>query len=325
MAEFAHAPAGPRDHADDGRFALMAAVARRHYLDRRSFVEIAGEYGISRFKVARLIEAARDAGIVRIDVVPRGSIDLERATELRRRFGLRHVVVVDVAGVGVADRRRELAIAAARLLSTVLSDDDVLGVPWSRTVAAMTEYLGELPPVQVVQLTGSMELPDVTLSTVDLVRRIALVAGGGMWRFHAPNLLNDATAAASLRCQPSVADALARAASVTCAVVGVGAWRPGYSSVHDAVDEHTRRAVAATGVVGELACVFFGADGRPRHPDLADRLLAVDAQTFQAIDEVIGIVVYPDSSEVVRAVVREGLVSSLVIGSDLADLLLQAT
>jgi len=35
--------------------ARAALVARRYYLDERSKVEIAGELGLSRFKIARLL------------------------------------------------------------------------------------------------------------------------------------------------------------------------------------------------------------------------------------------------------------------------------
>jgi hypothetical protein len=37
---------------------LLASVARRYYLEGRSKVEIADELGLSRFKVARLLDAA---------------------------------------------------------------------------------------------------------------------------------------------------------------------------------------------------------------------------------------------------------------------------
>ena len=38
---------------------LMASVARRYYLEGKSKIEIAEELGLSRFKVARLLETAR--------------------------------------------------------------------------------------------------------------------------------------------------------------------------------------------------------------------------------------------------------------------------
>jgi len=62
---------------------LQAAVARRHYLQNRSKVEIADELGISRFKVARLLEAARERGLVRIEIVRQGALDVDLSAQLQ--------------------------------------------------------------------------------------------------------------------------------------------------------------------------------------------------------------------------------------------------
>ena len=45
---------------------LAARVARQFYLDGASKIDIAESLGISRFRVARLLESARDSGMVRI-------------------------------------------------------------------------------------------------------------------------------------------------------------------------------------------------------------------------------------------------------------------
>ena len=48
---------------------LMLDVAISYYLDDKSKVDIASQLGLSRFKVARLLEQARDEGLVRITIV----------------------------------------------------------------------------------------------------------------------------------------------------------------------------------------------------------------------------------------------------------------
>ena len=47
---------------------LTATVARRYYLDGASKSDIAAELGLSRFKVARLLDRARATGLVRIEL-----------------------------------------------------------------------------------------------------------------------------------------------------------------------------------------------------------------------------------------------------------------
>src|SRR3954468_24918390 len=74
---------------------LTATVARRYYVDGKSKVEIADEFNLSRFKVARLIHSARTSGIVRIEIGYPGAIDVDLSGRLQSAFDLRHSVVID--------------------------------------------------------------------------------------------------------------------------------------------------------------------------------------------------------------------------------------
>src|SRR5262245_20410791 len=53
---------------------LTATVARRFYLEGVSKSDIAAELGMSRFKVARMLDRARETGLVRIELDTRGEI-----------------------------------------------------------------------------------------------------------------------------------------------------------------------------------------------------------------------------------------------------------
>src|SRR3954453_2094789 len=74
---------------------LTATVARRYYLDGASKSDIASELGLSRFKVARLLEKARSTGLVRIELDSPGHIDLDLSVRLSDAYGLKHCVVLD--------------------------------------------------------------------------------------------------------------------------------------------------------------------------------------------------------------------------------------
>ena len=70
---------------------LTASVARRYYLDGRSKVEIAQEFALSRFKVARLLDDARSSGLVRIEIGHPGSVDVELSDRLMSTLGLQQI------------------------------------------------------------------------------------------------------------------------------------------------------------------------------------------------------------------------------------------
>src|SRR5215813_13476566 len=75
---------------------LAARVARQFYLEGVSKVDIADRLGISRFRVARLLDSARETGMVRIEIgLPGGNLDAGLSAELCSAFGLKHAFVFD--------------------------------------------------------------------------------------------------------------------------------------------------------------------------------------------------------------------------------------
>lgn len=298
---------------------LAAAVARRHLIDGESKVDLATSLGISRFKVARLLDAARESGMVRIEVVSPLGIDTDRSARLRDALGLEHCVVVPGSG---AQADPGVSAAAAALLSEVVTDKDVLGLPWSRSVSRMVDVLETLPRIPVVQLSGAMVTPEEDSSSVDVVRRAARIAGGGRHVFYSPLLLDDAASAEVMRRQPPVREALDRVADVTLAVIGLGAWTPGTSTIHDVLKPADRRAVTRSGAVGEAAGVFFDTDGAVVDTPLTARIVGLTGEQLHGIRHVIGIAHGPDKVEAIAAAVRGDLIDSLVTTADTADALL---
>lgn len=302
---------------------MLAAVARRHYLQNQSKVEIADDLGISRFKVARMLGSARERGLVRIEIVRQGALDIDSSARLQERYGLTHSVVVDTADADPAAVRALLGRAAADLLTEVLQPGDVLGLPWSRNVHALVAALTSLPPVEVVQLTGAIALADFDSSAVDIVRRASRLAGSTAHVFYAPFVLDTKASADALRRQPAVAEGLARAAAVTTAAVGIGQWAAGASTIHDLLTPAERDQLADRGVIGEVAGVFFDESGKPLRSKVAARLIGLDPDNLTRIPEVVAVVSGAGRQTAVRAALQGGLVHSLVCDSTLAEALLR--
>jgi DNA-binding transcriptional regulator LsrR (DeoR family) len=304
---------------------LTASVARRYYLDGRSKVEIAEEFGLSRFKVARLIDAARDSGMVRIEIRHHGEIDVDLSARLQDKFGLQHSIVVDTPDDHAESLRAHLGRAAAQLLSEVITPHDVLGLAWARSVSAMARALPRLPGIPVVQLTGALSSPDGRDSSVDVVRDVARAAGGPAHVFYAPFTVPDAATARALRQQPEVARAFGQLSSVTKAVAGVGLWEAGQSTLYDASTDHDRRALRRLGVCADISGVFLTAEGEPVRTELAERMIGISAEQMRTIPEVIGIPWGTAKAPAVRAALRSGLINGVVTHTALAHVLLDGT
>src|SRR6266480_4890824 len=101
---------------------LAARVARQFYLEGVSKVDIADRLGISRFRVARLLDSARDAGMVRIEIgLPGGSLDAGLSAELCSAFGLRHAFVFNFLDDDEGALRHRLREAAGQALMDLIT------------------------------------------------------------------------------------------------------------------------------------------------------------------------------------------------------------
>src|SRR6201987_3100618 len=169
---------------------LAARVARQFYLEGVSKVDIADRLGISRFRVARLLDSARGSGLVRIEVGRHsGVLDAGLSAELCSAFGLRHAFVFNFPE-DESPLRQRLGEAAGQVLMDLITPGDVLGLTWSRTLSGLTAALTQLPPCPIVQLTGAVPPPDGR-DLLELVRGVARVGGGAGHAFFGPLLVDD--------------------------------------------------------------------------------------------------------------------------------------
>ena len=138
-------------------------------------------------------------------------------------------------------------------------------------------------------------------------------------------IVPDAATARALRQQPEVAEAIGHFDSVSKAVVGLGSWAAGQSTLYDAMDEKACEQLEKRGVVADISGVFVDADGEPVQSRVTDRVIAINAEQMDKIDEVIAIPYGLAKVAAVRAAVRSGLVNGIVTHTPLAKALLNET
>ena len=296
-----------------------AVIARRYYLEGFTRIQIAEEFGISRFKVARMLDEAIESGMVEIKIHNPGAIDVDLSTKLQRQYGLEHAYAVAADSSHAANSVDAVARAMAELLQSILRDGDVVGVDCGRTLTHIAPYLTSLPQCDVVQLTGMAGA--ITSNGTDLVRRISEVSGGESWPLYAPMVVTDARTAASLGDNLQIRETVSRHAKVSCAIVSVGAWSTGTSQVYASLALDEARTLEEAGVCAETCALLLDAEGR-RVPGLDERRMGIDESVLRAIPTRIAIAAGVDKAAATRAVLRSGLVSSLVTDVDIATAVL---
>lgn len=308
------------DEASVDDRALQVLVARRYYVDDASKVQIGTELGISRFKVARLLEQAKQSGVVTIRVDENGTLNSALAERMCDHLGINSVTVINVSGdAGVV--RRQVGEAAAQLLGATLTAGETLGLAWGRTLTAMSAALPPLPEIDVVQLTGAIG-GDIDDSPVEIVRRVALRSGGTARPIFAPLVVDNDTIAQALRRQPGVAPALELFDTVTTAVVSVGSWDPLDSQLPSAVGEGEALKLLQDGVRADVAALLLSERGELVSPEFQNRCVSISHEQMKAVPRIIAVAGGPHKARAVAAVVRAGLCTELVTDRALAEAVL---
>ncbi|GAA2341327.1 DeoR family transcriptional regulator [Saccharopolyspora halophila] len=301
-----------------------AAIAHRFFVAGASKLEIAEEFGISRFKVARLISAAQESGLVRIEFDMPFPVDVELSERVRAAYGTRRVLVLNRAQ-SEGERpelRRRVGTLAADLLGEIAVPGDVIGLSWARSVNAMAEAVTTLPRCPIVQLCGVQAGMDMRDRSVETVGRVAAVGGGDAYPIYGPLVLPDRRTTEILRNQPGIAETFEQFGQLTKAVVSIGAWQENESTVYDALPPAERESIRERGATAEIAARLFDADGNSLSTGLAHHVLAIPHEQLRAVPEVIAVGYTTPKAHAIDAVLRSGLVSTLITDAEVADILL---
>lgn len=299
----------------------VAHAARRYYLEDRSQVDIGKELGVSRFKVARMLEKARELGIVTIDVQLPDEISPELSIGLQRAYGLIHAIAVTTPSQTPEAIRQSLGAATATLLREIVTPADTLGFTAGRTLDEATKLLSGLPCCDVVAL-GGIAGP-VREHGVEIVRRVARASGGESYPIFAPLLVQDEATADALKADPLIRDAYSRFGRVTKGVVAIGSWNPPDSQLYDSANQGTTaQELVARGVVGEVVATLYDKNGNA-DSTLDHRSLAITADELKRIPEVIGVAGGATKVEAIRAALLGGFITSLITDAETALALIE--
>lgn len=289
----------------------LAHIAREHYVNGKSRVEIADETGLSRFKVGRMLDEAVETGIIRFEIISTPGVDLDLSMRLKQRFGLEHAVAVELPVDTDAEAQSTLGSVAAGLVEELVGPEDILGLTSGRTLNVMAHALTSLPCRAVVQLAGVAG--PIQESGLEVIRRLASLPGVQPWPIYSSLVMSDAQTAQGVMRQPGIRAAVEMFDAVTVALCAVGSWAPPNSlmMMNPAFSDEDRAALLSRGVVAEIASTLVTDSGEIIH-DLDDRCIAVTEEQLRAIGSRVAIAGGPAKTRALRAVLTSGLLTGLV-------------
>lgn len=302
--------------------ALAAKVATLYFEADKTHDDIGETLGLSRWKVARILQHAKDAGIVRIQVVTptRRSADLEHA--LAKHGGLEHVIVIEGDGDDSLDG---VAQAAADHLGDLSPGIRTLGMSWGNTLTAIATKLSPrwATDIDVVQINGGMSMLDTAQSASWAVAVIADKAHGRAHVMPTPAIVHHLDTATALAADPSVRAVIERAHQADAVVFTAGVATTQSAHVKSgSLTADQVNSLRSAGAVGDIIGRFVDSGGELVDSDLDNRTLGITLDDLVQLPQRILVAATVGKTQGVVAGLRRGLATTLIVDSALAHSLL---
>lgn len=311
----------------DERIDVLAQMADLFYNQQATQIEIAKQFGTTRFKVAKLLQEARDEQVVEIKVnfSSERNHDVER--QLVERFGLKSATVVDTKYDAYIDGLTQLGKAGALRVSELLNgiEEPVLGITWGKSIQTV---IGQLPRtggsgLSAVQLAGNFPSARPTSEGHELVSRAAAARLGDAYYLNTPLYVKSDSVREGLRQEPDVQATLERAKSLDVVLTGIGgdASLPSSVEAFSAYATEEDRTAAATSL-GSLYGYVLDEAGHVADTPLNRKLMAVPLDDILHAPHRIGMASGRNKAKVAAAVAKNGLINELVTNAETASLML---
>ena len=310
---------GMDDLIDERGAQRALTAAHLYYVQDRTMDAIARELGTSRSTVSRLLTHARASGIV--DIRIRSPFEAPRLVEeqLAARFGVvAHVVPVPDDAHDV-ERLERVAVAAAHLLHEVVQADFTVGVAWGSTTAAVSRRLIPKPVhgTTFVQLNGSGNTQTTgLLYASEILSRFAAAYGGSAQQFPVPAFFDDPRTKHAMWRERSTRRILSIQSAMDLVVFSTGSAGsrvPSQVYAGGYLDAQELAALDAEGVVGDVATVFFRADGSSDRIALNERATGPRFDVLRRVPRRVCVVSGVSKLASLRGALAAGLATDLVV------------
>ncbi|MBN1965480.1 MAG: sugar-binding transcriptional regulator [Anaerolineae bacterium] len=298
------------------RIRQINEILSLYYVQELTQAEIGRRLGISTTTVNRLLQQARDQGMVQVTIRTPFQYLFDLEAQLRQRAGLAGAMVIPRIADDVDAMVHTLGRAGAGYLLERLRDGDVLTIGGGTAVHAVVQALEprRAYDVKVVPCMGAVQ-GRVTTDVNTLAAQLAARLGGEAYQLHAPAFVDSAEQREALLSMRPIKEILDIARRATVALLGVGNvdhQRSRFVQFTALSAEDMKRIAEEHGGVGEIAARVYDASGQPCADEYARRTVGLSLAELRQIPYVIGVAGTAGKARALLGALRGGHLDALV-------------
>jgi deoxyribonucleoside regulator len=304
---------------------LLVEAARLYYEHDFSQQKIAQKLGISRPGVSRLLQRAREQGIVRIEIHDPAAKGTNLEKLLRDKFGLIKTIVVPEDERIVVTKRR-LGQATIGFLSRLVSDNMVLGVSWGTTMREVARQAGDVSArnMTVVQLNGGVSKASYDTHASEIAQMIGAKFEATPFLLPLPAIVDSQEVKKAIISDKNIARTLNLASEAQIAIYTIGLFNQ--DSVLVKADYFERPEVTSLikkGAIGDICSRIINHQGKICSEELNTRTIGIELEDLIKKPYAIAVAGGREKLPAIRAALKGKWFNCLVTDEWIANQLIQ--
>ena len=291
---------------------LMIKIVWYYYMENMTQQAIADQLNITRMRVIKLLEKARQTGIVQFRIS--SSLDFRRdlETRLMEKYHLRDCYTVPT-NPNEAGTNDTIASETSIYIADHVRENSYINFGYGDTTSKTIEYLARNleTAVSFVSLTGGVGYY--------LPKSESNIFNAKLYLIPAPIIMSSAQMADAIKKENSVQEVtnMIRLASMT--IIGIGGMDDSATIVKSSIlNPSDFRLLAMKGAVGDVICHFIDKDGNLVDTEVDSRLVSVPLNTLKELDNVIGVAAGKHKLSAIHAALTGGYIDILITDEDTA-------
>ncbi|AJS57279.1 sugar-binding transcriptional regulator [Paenibacillus sp. IHBB 10380] len=294
---------------------LIVKISKLYYYESWTQEKIAEKFNVSRPFISKMLQKAREVGIVEILVHddPQQMSELEKDMELM--FNLKEVLVVPTRDINKELVTSAVGKAAAQFVQKLIKNGDRIGVSWGNTLYHMVREfpLEKKENVKIVPLVGGTGNERTEMHSNQIAYELSKKLGGKCESLYAPSFVETEQLKEQIVRLPNIASVLEEGEKVDIALVGIGnpysmstMERFGYLS--EAILDELR----ALDVVADINSRFINREGQVVNHSINNKVIGIGLESLKQSNNVIGLAFGLHKIESIRATLKGGYIQMLV-------------
>ncbi len=263
---------------------VLVEAAKLYYEHQLSQLEISKKLGVSRPTVSRLLQQARNTGIVKIEITDPSEVGTQLESALAKKFKLKKVVVVPNDTDDTKIIKKRLGKAAVLLVDQLISDGSILGISWGTTMQEVARQVRNrrVKDMVVVQLNGGISRAELDTHASEIAKTIGDRYKAIPYLMPLPAIVDNANLKKVILSDKNISHTLELGRKADISLFTIGSF--GFDSIlvkANYFEPDDVNDLLESGAVGDICSRIIKADGKICSKELNNRTIGIELKELK--------------------------------------------